>query len=207
MDSVRSSSKWETVIRLSTWLFAAFMALGFIGALMAKEWIMAFVALSCAIVILPPAANILLERFSISFSWWVKVVIVFALLAIGGAFVPQTNNRSSSGKVSQSVSALNTASVAPTDNTLPSEMTEDNVAPKCATAIDKVLRDPDSAEYKYRERVVTKLDGRNNWIAILPVRARNAFGAYVVQRFVCKITAGAVTDVAKYNGALDNLAR
>lgn len=72
-------------------------------------------------------------------------------------------------------------------------MDEGDAAAKCATAIDKHLRDPDTAHYIWREGV--EAGKGDDWAVSLPVRAQNAFGVYGRITFVCSIKGGKVVEV------------
>lgn len=76
----------------------------------------------------------------------------------------------------------------------PPEVTKEDATADCATSIDKLLRDPQSAEYQYSQSVAVEV--RKVWTVILPVRAVNGFGGHVTDRFICRIENGTVTGAA-----------
>ena len=61
----------------------------------------------------------------------------------------------------------------------------------CMFAIKAKLHDPSSAEFEHSRSVSMTKDG-NVWTVIRPVRAKNGYGATVLQRFAC---------VMRYSGA------
>lgn len=75
------------------------------------------------------------------------------------------------------------------------QMSESDAAPKCATAVDGYLRDPASAQYQWEQRAVS--GSGDNWTVILPVRARNSFGVYITETFICAIKGSHVVEVER----------
>lgn len=75
-------------------------------------------------------------------------------------------------------------------------ITDADASAKCATAADHYLRDPSTAKYLWGQEIITRLKGPDNWLVVLPARAQNGFGAFGAIRFVCKLEAGKVVEVA-----------
>ena len=94
---------------------------------------------------------------------WLRVVLIFALVLVGGSVLTGILNH-------------------------PERDNLQTFTSRCKETIKGQLRDPDSAVFEQEE--AERVAGTGGYVVTLKLRAKNGFGGYVRSAMICKLDAG-----------------
>ena len=117
MDGIESERKKNTLISIVRWVFGAFFLIMSLGAILGHGFIAGLLFLLAAIVAIPPAAEQLENRLNVSMSGIVRFFVVFLLVAV--AFAAMPNTTATTATVNNSADAIAVSEPTPTPTPTP----------------------------------------------------------------------------------------